>query len=533
MRITTLQQQQQQPSALSLSRSTDNDDSGIVMDHNDADDQQQPQEKPPSLLTRMGQIYNVHEFVILVLASILAARAYPPLGAYYVAPKITAGWIYVCFIFLLAGLGLKTEEFTKAFQQIWFNLYLQVFNFGVVSGLVYSGCWALQNANLLSTDLAHGMIVCSCLPTTINMVIVLTKAASGDESLAIVNAAAGNMIGVFLSPVLILGYLGVQGDTRLMIVFYNLALRVVLPITVGQVIRKTMPRVVAYQKRHKRWFRKLQEYSLVFIVYTVFCRTFERGKQSTVGEIFLMILFVFLFLLFFMALAWVSSGLLFGTQPEVRIVALYGCTEKTVSMGIPVINAIYENSPALGLYTLPLLIWHPMQLVLGSFLVPFLRDFVARENIRLGREEPDSSSTASRPRSGGSRQRRQQSQQEQEEELLHPQAAQVDSEKGENKAINSTNGADDDDDDENADHNTSSSSTIELAQARKSKLSPRGPAFSRVSRFEPAAAAAGHHKSNKNSSSSSSSSSSDQQPSADDNTIDQQWECCCFNYLAS
>ena len=40
------------------------------------------------------------------------------------------------------------------------------------------------------------------------------------------------------------------------------------------------------------------------------------------------------------------------------------------------INAIYEGNPKIGLYTLPLLIWHPMQLVFGTFLSPRLLKWV-------------------------------------------------------------------------------------------------------------------------------------------------------------
>jgi sodium/bile acid cotransporter 7 len=55
-----------------------------------------------------------------------------------------------------------------------------------------------------------------------------------------------------------------------------------------------------------------------------------------------------------------------------------------VAMGVPLINAIYEDDPAVGLYTLPLLIWHPMQLVIGTFIAPKLAAFVKREQERLG-----------------------------------------------------------------------------------------------------------------------------------------------------
>ena len=73
---------------------------------------------------------------------------------------------------------------------------------------------------------------------TINMVLVLTKSAGGNEAAAVFNAAFGNMIGVFLSPVLILGYIGVTGQVDLASVFYKLGLRVVLPICVGQILAK-------------------------------------------------------------------------------------------------------------------------------------------------------------------------------------------------------------------------------------------------------------------------------------------------------
>ena len=52
-------------------------------------------------------------------------------------------------------------------------------------------------------------------------------------------------------------------------------------------------------------------------------------------------------------------------------------------MGVPLINAIYESNPNVGLYTLPLLIWHPMQLVIGSALAPRIADWVKREEDRL------------------------------------------------------------------------------------------------------------------------------------------------------
>eukprot|EP00956_Cyclotella_meneghiniana_P008276 scaffold11031_cov75-Cyclotella_meneghiniana.AAC.5 len=48
---------------------------------------------------RWCEFYTVNSFLILVICAILLAYAYPPLGAVYVAPQITATWIAVMFIF--------------------------------------------------------------------------------------------------------------------------------------------------------------------------------------------------------------------------------------------------------------------------------------------------------------------------------------------------------------------------------------------------------------------------------------------------
>ena len=55
-----------------------------------------------------------------------------------------------------------------------------------------------------------------------------------------------------------------------------------------------------------------------------------------------------------------------------------------LAMGVPLIGAIYDNDPNVGLYTLPLLVWYPMQLVGGSSLTVKLLGFVHDEKIRLG-----------------------------------------------------------------------------------------------------------------------------------------------------
>jgi sodium/bile acid cotransporter 7 len=215
------------------------------------------------------------------------------------------------------------------------------------------------------------------------MGIVLTKLVGGDEAAAIFDAAFGNFLGVFLSPALILMYLGLNAEVNLGQVTMKLFLRVVLPLFVGQLLRNFFPPAKAFAKKYNKYFRQGQEFCLVFVVYTIFCKTFLKGNDAKIGDVFIMIGCVLLVLVFIMGLAWLSMLVLFPKDPKLQAVGLFACTHKTVAVGVPLISSIYSDSPTLGLYVLPLLIWYPTQLVLGTALAPYLAKYIERREEEL------------------------------------------------------------------------------------------------------------------------------------------------------
>ena len=246
---------------------------------------------------------------------------------------------------------------------------------------------ALVEVDAVSQALADGMTICACLPMTINMVFVLTSKSGGDEASAIFNAAFGNLIGVFLSPSLILGYLGESTDVELLDVLYKLSLRVLLPVVVGQLLQR-FPAVSAFAKEHKFLLKQTQQYLLIFIIYTVFCTTFsDQDSALKLGDVFVAIAIQGCFMFIFHVMAWYTFKFLFKDEPTLRVMALYGSTHKSIATGIPLIKSIYEDHPLVALYVLPILIWHPMQLVVGSFLSPKLEKWVEREQTRIATSE--------------------------------------------------------------------------------------------------------------------------------------------------
>ena len=232
---------------------------------------------------------------------------------------------------VLAGLGLKTEEFHKAIQRMQFNIFVQVFNFFVVSACVYAVTRVLIASEVLSEGMANGMVVCASLPMTISSVAVLTKISGGDEAAAIFNSACSNLVAVFLSPTLILLYVGVTGDVNVTQVFFKIALRVVLPVVVGQILQKQSSMAVKFVQYYKKFFRQAQLYAVVWIVYTVFCSTFMTEREALIVDIFLMILLQLCFFYTFTTLSWYCLKFAFPAEPKLRVMGLFGCTHKTVS----------------------------------------------------------------------------------------------------------------------------------------------------------------------------------------------------------
>lgn len=261
-------------------------------------------------------------------------------------------------------------------------------NFGVVSIMVFGISRALINVVGLDRDLADGMVICVSLPMTVNMVIVMTKSSGGNEASALFNASFGSVLGVFITPALILLYLGQESNIDIGATILKLCYRIIIPLIVGQIIQFFVPKVSAFVAKYKSKFGKASESCLIYIVFCTFSNTFLKGVDASTKDILIMVGINFLCLIFIMTASWYLLACLYPRDPGLRIMAFYGIHHKTVAMGLPLLNAIFEGDPKLGVYCLPLLIWHPMQLLLGTFIAPKMKDWSDKEKERLASEEP-------------------------------------------------------------------------------------------------------------------------------------------------
>ena len=80
----------------------------------------------------------------------------------------------------------------------------------------------------------------------------------------------------------------------------------------------------------------------------------------------------------FLAIAW-QIGRVCKLRAQDRVAVLLISTQKTLALGLPLLNLIFGGRPDLALLCTPLLLQHPLQLIVGSVLSPRLKAYVDAE----------------------------------------------------------------------------------------------------------------------------------------------------------
>lgn len=319
-------------------------------------------------------------FLLGMAIAVTLARVFPTLGTNggLLRPELFIGKFGVTCIFLLSGLSLDLFDLSKAITNYKLNVLVQSISFGawpLLFGLPVTKAFQTLLPGLLPEALLHGLLILTCLPTTVNMCVLLTSAAGGNVASALCNAVIGNMLGIFATPALILRFFGTSIELPFLQMIMKLCNKVLVPVAVGQVLRATpMKQVYAgYSKK----FKRLQEFILLGIVWNAFCNAFTKGMGLGFKETAtLLLLLPTIHLMSIVGLFALFNSRVLGFKRQDTLAAVYCGSHKTLAFGLPLISTIFEGNPNLAAYSAPIMLMHPLQLIIGSSLVPKFRNFV-------------------------------------------------------------------------------------------------------------------------------------------------------------
>lgn len=289
--------------------------------------------------------------------------------------------IGVFVVFFLHGINLSSEQIRHGLKNWRLHLMVQGFTF-----VVFPLLWWLGNSVLGShvpALLMLGFLYLCALPSTISSSVALTGSAGGNVPAAILNASLSSVLGIFLTPWLVSLVVGNGSDgIDLGATLLDLCAMLLLPLVLGQLLRPWLGRFFA---RHKRYTNVMDKVVILLLVYAAFCNSMISGLWQQQGSSVLLTAVLGSALLLALIL-WLTtrSARLLRFSPADEIAAVFCASKKSLAAGAPMAALIFGAHPGLGLILLPIMIYHPLQLIVCSIMA----EHYANRPTPLAKEAP-------------------------------------------------------------------------------------------------------------------------------------------------
>ncbi|KAG8181461.1 hypothetical protein JTE90_017523 [Oedothorax gibbosus] len=289
-------------------------------------------------------------------------------------PEITVKYGAIVVIFFISGVSLQSKDLLTAAYQFRIHSFIQIFSLILIPAVVQLFVQLIGQI-YSNPDLLIGFLTVSCMPPPISSAVLLTKKAYGNEATAVFNSALGSFLGMIVTPALLYLFLSSSGDVPVLSAVFQISMTVVFPVIMGQCVQPMFG--CSYFMRHKKKLSVVGSFMLLLIIYTTFCETFSKQNDAfTLSTVIITVTTVIFLQACLLSLAFYLSNNIFQFPPEDIVAILYCSTHKSLTLGFPLLKVLYANEASFILMSFPLLVYHPMQILIGSFLVPFLQDWV-------------------------------------------------------------------------------------------------------------------------------------------------------------
>ncbi|MBC3956997.1 bile acid:sodium symporter family protein [Pseudomonas triticifolii] len=301
----------------------------------------------------------------MVLATVLA-YFFPRFGA--TGGNMHAEYVInigVFVVFFLHGVNLSSEQIKKGLRNWRLHLMIQAFTF-VVFPVLWLACDKLLGSHVPALLMLGFLYLCA-LPSTISSSVALTGSAGGNVPAAILNASMSSVLGIFITPWLISLVVGTgAGGIDLSDTLLKLSLMLLLPLVLGQLLR---PLLGTFFSRHKKYTGIIDKLVILLLVYAAFCNSMISGMWQSQGNSVILTAFIgTALLLAVILLMTTSTARVLKFNHADKVAAVFCASKKSLAAGAPMAALIFGTHPGLGLILLPIMIYHPMQLIVCSVI---------------------------------------------------------------------------------------------------------------------------------------------------------------------
>lgn len=306
----------------------------------------------------------VDPLVAGILVAALLAFLLPASGAFAdgfgIAVKLA-----IALLFFLYGARLSTREALQGLTHWRLHLAILACTF-VVYPLI--GLSLRPLASVISWDLYLGILFLTLVPSTVQSSVALTGLARGNVGGAIVAASLSSLVGVVVTPLLVMVLMGSSESMRIdASVFLNIAAQLLLPFALGQLAGNVAPAVKKVAKSPAT--KVVDRGSIWMVVYAAFSQGVVAGiwDQLPLWELGFLVVFSAVLVLAMLWVTRVVPGRLGFDRADT--VAIQQCgVQKSLATGLPMASVMFGGA-TLGALIIPLMIYHTVQLMVCSWYV--------------------------------------------------------------------------------------------------------------------------------------------------------------------
>lgn len=301
-------------------------------------------------------------FVMVILATFLPVSGKPA----EIFSVITTAAIAI--LFFLHGAKLSREAVMQGLMHWKLHALVFAFTFALfpILGLMAKPVLV----PLLGQELYWGFLFMCFLPSTVQSSIAFTSVAQGNVAGAICSASFSNIIGMFITPVLVSFFILGQSDhgfdpTSSII---QITLLLLIPFILGQLLR---PYVFPYMQKMPGIVKAFDQGSILMVVYGAFSSAVIAGlwHQVSASTLLLLIAACSVLLTITMLLALYIPRWMGFSRDDQKAIFFCG-SKKTLASGVPMAQILFIGQP-LGMIVLPIMIFHQIQLMVCGVIANY------------------------------------------------------------------------------------------------------------------------------------------------------------------
>lgn len=318
-------------------------------------------------LNRVG----LNTFFFLLVGMIFLAKAFPEWGSEESPLPLKAiTGIGISVIFFFYGVKLSPEKLKQGLSNWKLHILVQSTTFLIfpmVVLLLYA-VWG-DEANLFWI----GTFYLAALPSTVSSSVVMVSIAGGNLPAAIFNASISSMVGIFITPLwmdLMLPETAVDFDLTDTII--KLSFQVLVPVILGLFVHKYL---VKYVNKHQTALKNFDQAIILLIIFTAFAESFSENMFDghSASELILLGVLMLVFFLLMMGLMFLLSKALKFSREDMITVIFCG-SKKSLVQGAVMGRVMFPDPVVFGVMLLPLMVYHALQLMVGSAIAQKLGD---------------------------------------------------------------------------------------------------------------------------------------------------------------